>query len=197
MQVTYASKDRLVLVDRPWLFAGMVWAIGLAALWSALTGDVEANGLDPWVGQLFVSAIGFGSCLLAWWAFPFQEIVFDRGRRLIIRRVKRPLAPKVEEVPLAQFEKAVVGSNWDDGNRLERLELVLADRTWPLEWGYSSSKRGKIVEAINSWHAGEAVPGAPLGDARSVTGIIAGDGGSGKGAVSPPGGIPDTRRDLS
>lgn len=217
MKIASSSHDLLVLKDRPWFLGGMIWLVGLAATWAALTGKVEDNGLDPLWGQLLVGSIGLGCCLLAWWAFPFQDIRFDRTRRVIVRHIKRVPGGRREVVPLDEFRRAKVGLHHDDGSRLERLELELEDRTWPLEWGYSSASRGPLADAINGWLAGE-VPkeGWPYdgarakkaGDARArivallkarrtvPASLSARERPAATAAPPPFVGIPDTRRDL-
>ena len=194
MRITQATHDRLVIEDRPWFFAVMVWMIGLAALWAGLTGDIEGNGMPLWAGQLVVGAIGAGCCLFAWWAFPFQDIEFDRRHRRITRKIRRLYASRIEQEDMAGFEMARAGGSWDDGDRLERLELVLANRTWPLEWGYTSAPRARIAAQINRWYRGEDIASGGAGSGEVETDKskpTAAD------AVAPRhSGIPDTRRDL-
>lgn len=153
MEVVQSSEHELVIRDRPWLFGGMLWLMGLAALYAAITGKIEDQGTDPELLRLFVGALGLGACGFAWWAFPFQTFRFDRLRGLFTRRKVRLLHVSEEQLPLAMVEKAMIQSNWSDDTRLERLALVANGAPLPLEVGYGGAGRTGMAETINGWLA--------------------------------------------
>ena len=197
MKVTTSTRDLLVIKYRPWFFGGMIWLIGLSSLWAASFGEVEDNGLPPIIGVGVVGGIGLLCCLFAWAGFSPQDIRFDRKTGTIERRVKRLFAPKSEVVPLAELKRARVGKHSSEGTEMERLELVLEDRTWPMEWGYATVHRAAVVDAINGWMKGEVLD---THRSRLVAALSRSPGPrkvSAQATVPPlMSGIPDTRRDL-
>ncbi|MEM6945605.1 MAG: hypothetical protein AAF565_17820 [Pseudomonadota bacterium] len=81
MQVAEHSADRLVLWDRPWFMAGMVWLSVPTLLAGALLNPHD----DGWGVRLFVALLGIGLGWIGWAKLPFQRFVFDRGAGRVFR----------------------------------------------------------------------------------------------------------------
>lgn len=151
MKIAHVDEAILVIRDRPWLIVLFLWAVGLAALRAALTGDLEANGAPLWTVQLLVGALGLGACGLAWIAFPFQHIVFDRAGGVVMHHVFRLFARQATALPLNDIIAARVEKYWGESAWMERVALETRQGCHALEWGYSGTPRGAIVDTINRW----------------------------------------------
>lgn len=151
MKIAHVSPQYMVIVDRPWLLAGFVWAVGLMMAWNGLFGEIEADGARLWLLHLLFVVLGTGSCAIAWFAFPFQRIIFDRTRGELIHRSARPLFNSEKMLPLAQVSRAKVEKIWGESTWMERAALEVEGEAYPLEWGYCGTPRGDIVAEINRW----------------------------------------------
>ena len=74
MKIVENTDRRLVIVHRPWIIAGMIWGMGLAALYGAVTGKQIHSTAE----HLLVAALGIGMSFAAWYWFAFLRITFDR-----------------------------------------------------------------------------------------------------------------------
>ncbi len=153
MKIEHVSDGVLRIRDRPWLMVLFLWGVGLVALHAGLSGDLDANGAPLWVMRLLVGGLGVGACMLAWIAFPFQHIVFDRARGAMLHRRTRPLMRRATQLELADVLRAEVEKYWGESAWMERVALKTAQGRHVLEIGYSGAPRGLIVDAINDWLA--------------------------------------------
>ncbi|GAB4140845.1 MAG: hypothetical protein Tsb0016_08250 [Sphingomonadales bacterium] len=153
MKIEHVSDAMLTVRDRPWLMVLFLWAVGLAALHAALTGALDSNGAPLWAMRVLVGALGLGACMLAWIAFPFQHIVFDRARYVVLHHRSRPFMGRIMALPLNDIVRAGVEKYWGESAWMERVVLETAQGRHPLEIGYCGAPRGIIVNAINDWLA--------------------------------------------
>ena len=150
MKIAENTDDRLVLVDRTWLIAGVVWLMGLVALYSAVTGA----DMDGWGERLLVLCLGLGACSIAWWFMGFLTITFDRPAGKMVREIHRIGRTSRTEISLATIERArLQAERGESGSRMERLALETADGPVPLELGFSGFGRERFETAINHWLA--------------------------------------------
>ena len=146
MRITHNTAERLIIEDRPWFIAGLVWVLGLAALSAALLGQTDGTG-----ETILVLALGVGACAIAWRFLPFQRFEFDRPNDTFRRRIARVTGAKIEARQLSTIRQAASQGNWSEGARMERVALLTDEEPYPLEFGYSGSSRAEIIEAINAW----------------------------------------------
>lgn len=148
MKIVANTDRRLVIEHRPWFLAGMTYAMGLAALYGAITGK-QINSLAE---HVLVAALGVGVTFAAWYFFAFLRITFDRDRGEFEHLSRRPLGSRSWTVPLNRIRGARVEANWsDDGARLTRLVLETDDGRKPLEYGYGPSDRRALEGQVNEW----------------------------------------------
>lgn len=147
MRVVENTDRRLVIEHRPWFLAGMIWLMGLAALWSAVTGA----DMDGWAERLLVLALGLGTCWAAWYWFAFLRITFEREGGTVEHRAIRPLGSRTRVMDLGIVQGARLEANWSDGARLTRLVLETERGRAPLEFGYSGADRTALEAAVNEW----------------------------------------------
>ncbi|MGI9388475.1 MAG: hypothetical protein ACR2O1_00325 [Boseongicola sp.] len=147
MRVTHKSKEMLVIEDRPWFVAGVVWFLGLAAISSVLTGQMDGIG-----ETILVLALGLGAATIAWHFLPFQRIEFDRTNGKFTRKIARVTGSKWEMRSLTTIRQAASQGDWSEGGtRMERVALLTDDGPYPLEYGFSGTSRAEVIQAINSW----------------------------------------------
>ena len=147
MRITQNTDHRLVIEHRPWALAGIVWLMGLAALYGAAVGN-EAEG--PLV-RAFVGALGLAVCFAAWRWFAFLRITFDRNIGEVEHRAIRPFGTRAKYLALDRVLGARVEAQWSDGVRMTRLALETKDGRAQLEYGYSSGERRALEAAVNEW----------------------------------------------
>ena len=148
MKIVENTDRRLVIEHRPWFLAGATYAMGLAALYGAITGK-QINSLAE---HVLVAALGVGVTFAAWYFFAFLRITFDRDTGQIEHRSLRPLGSRSWFAGLDQVQGARVEARWsDEGARLTRLVLETADGRKPLEYGYGPGDRGALEEQVNEW----------------------------------------------
>lgn len=90
MKITENADRRLVIEHRPWLLAGMVWLMGLAALYTGITEGYT----DSIVERVIVLAVGAGVTFAAWYWFAFLRITFDRDDGKVEHRTPRPIGSR-------------------------------------------------------------------------------------------------------
>ena len=146
MQVVEKTEEKLVIEDRPWFLAGVVWLLGLAALYAAIAGQLRGSG-----ETLLVLALGVGTSVIAWHFMPFQRFEFDRESGTLTRTIARVTGSKKEVRPLSTIRQAASQGNLNDGARLERVALLTDDEPYPLEFGFSGTSRTEVIRAINAW----------------------------------------------
>ncbi len=146
MRVIHETDENLVIEDRPWFLAGVVWFLGLAAMLAALTGQMRGTG-----ETILVLALGLGAAAIAWHFMPFQRLDFDRSSGTFTRTIARVTGKKQETRPLATIQQAASQGSWSEGARMERVALLTDDGLYPLEYGYSGSSRAEVIRAINDW----------------------------------------------
>ena len=147
MRITHESHERLLIEDRPWFVAGMIWFLGLAAISAVLTGQMDSIG-----EALLVLALGIGATAIAWHFLPFQRLEFDRTNNTFTRTIARVTGSKTEVRPLGTIRRAASQSDWSEGGtRMERVALLTDDGTYPLEFGYTGASRSEVIQAINAW----------------------------------------------
>ncbi|MEM7178724.1 MAG: hypothetical protein AAF503_13590 [Pseudomonadota bacterium] len=148
MKIVENTDQRLVIVDRPWLLGGFVWAMGGACLVAALFGTGDAGGFWP---RLFVAGLGLGACWVAWSYLPFLTITFDRSRNAMLHQSHRLFRPGAFTMDFDRIHRARLEATWSDSARLTRVVLEIDGEIVPLEYGFGSADRDHIVEAINEW----------------------------------------------
>ncbi|MEM6636931.1 MAG: hypothetical protein AAF667_13690 [Pseudomonadota bacterium] len=146
MKVVENSQERLVIEDRPWFMWLFLPPMGAGAVITAVAGQYES-----WGETLLVLALGSGVLWVAWKFAPFQRITFDRPSGRLVHRVSRLNGSFSWDKSLAEIERAIDGSYWVDGARLERVVLMTSSGRYPLESGFTGLSRAKVIEAINDW----------------------------------------------
>ncbi|MEO1533343.1 MAG: hypothetical protein AAFU72_14335 [Pseudomonadota bacterium] len=81
MTLGEVSDARLILWDRPWLMAGLVWASVAVCLWGAL---INPHNDGPGL-RAFLVVLAAGLAWIGWAKLPFQRFVFDRAHGQIRR----------------------------------------------------------------------------------------------------------------
>ena len=147
MKIVENTDRRLVIEHRPWVLAGIIWALGLAALYGAITGK-QINSLAE---HVLVAALGVGVTWAAWYWFAFLRITFDRDTGQVEHRSLRPIGSRSKFLDLARITGARIEANWSDGARLTRLVLDTEDGIAALEYGYGSGDRAMLETAVNEW----------------------------------------------
>ncbi len=146
MKIVDNTDRRLVIVHRPWVMAGLIWIMGLAALYGAITG----KQIDSLAEHILVAALGIGVTFAAWYWFAFLRINFDRDKGQVEHRALRPFGSRSKFIDLAKVNGARIEAQWRDNVRLTRLVLETEDGVAALEYGYSSTDRA-VESAINEW----------------------------------------------
>jgi len=148
MRIIENTDHRLVIEHRPWLLAGVLWLMGLVALYSGITGA----DMDGWAERIVVLALGLGTCFAAWYWFAFLRITFDRDTGEVEHHAIRPFGSCRKYLKLDRVKAAQVEANWtDEGARLTRLALDTEDGRAQLEYGYGSADRRALGDAVNEW----------------------------------------------
>ena len=148
MKIVENTFRRLVIEHRPWAMAGIVWALGLAALFGAITGKQIGSLAE----HLLVAALGIGVTFAAWYWFAFLRITFDRDAGQVEHRALRPFGSRSKFVELAKVRGARIEANWNsDGARLTRLVLDTEDGAAALEYGFGGTDRTALETAVNEW----------------------------------------------
>jgi hypothetical protein len=148
MKIVENTDRRLVIEHRPWVLAGIIWAMGLAALYGAITGK-QINSLTE---HVLVAALGVGVTWAAWYWFAFLRITFDRDTGQVEHWSLRPIGSRSKFLDLARITRARIEANWSDGGvRLARLVLDTEDGIAALEYGYGTGDRAMLETAVNEW----------------------------------------------
>jgi hypothetical protein len=148
MKIVENTDRRLVIEHRPWFLAGMIWAMGLAAVYAAVTG----KGMRGPGEHLLVAALGVGVVWVAWYWFAFLRITFDRDTGQVEHRSLRLIGSRSKFLDLTKVRGArIEGNRSDEGARLTRLVLDTEDGTAALEYGYGSGDRAAQETAVNEW----------------------------------------------
>lgn len=148
MRIVEQSDERLVIEHRPWLLAGMLWAMGLAALYAGITGQNMRSTAE----HLLVLALGIGTTFAAWYWFAFLRITFDRGQGTVEHRSLRPFGSRSKYLDLAKVQQARVQlSRSESGGLLRRLVLDTPDGVAALEYGFASGDRAALAAEVNAW----------------------------------------------
>ncbi len=147
MKIVENTDRRLVIVHRPWVMAGLIWIMGLAALYGAITG----KQIDSLAEHILVAALGIGVTFAAWYWFAFLRITFDRDAGQVEHRSLRPFGSRSKFIDLAKVRGARLEANWSENIRLTRLALDTEDGVAALEYGYGSADRTALESAVNEW----------------------------------------------
>jgi len=157
MNVVENTDSRLVIEHRPWLLAGALWLMALAALWAALTGA----DIDSLAERLLVLALGLGTGFAAWYWFAFLRITFDRDRGQVEHLARRPFGSQWKYLDIDRIRRARLEATWDDRVRMTRLLLDTEDGPAQLEYGYTSADRTALEDIVNEWLTRPVGPTAP------------------------------------
>ncbi len=147
MKIVENTDRRLVIVHRPWVMAGIVWALGLAALYGAVTGKQIGSTAE----HVLVAALGIGVTFAAWYWFAFLRITFDRDTGQVEHRSLRPFSSRSKFLDLAKVRGARIQAQWHENARMTRLALDTEDGVAALEYGYGSADREALEAAVNEW----------------------------------------------
>ncbi|MHA1537668.1 MAG: hypothetical protein ACTSUD_08940 [Alphaproteobacteria bacterium] len=147
MKIVENTDRRLVIVHRPWVMAGLIWTMGLAALYGAITGK-QIHSLAE---HVLVAALGLGVTFAAWYWFAFLRITFDRDTGQVEHRALRPFGTRRKFLDLDRVRGARIEANWSENARLTRLALDTEDGVAALEYGFGSGDRAALETAINEW----------------------------------------------
>jgi len=152
MKITYSDNNRLIVEERPWLFA-----IFLAVFILAFAG---AGVAALFQGEVMVALLCAGGVAFIWlFVFIFVrrvQVIFDREEGLIDIRRKTLRRQIRRTLPLAVLKWAQVAESRSSDSTTYRVELVLApghnDGPLPLTNYYSSGERSKreVANAINT-----------------------------------------------
>ena len=146
MKVVAKTDACLVLQDRPWFLAGIVWILGLAALYGGITG----RGIDGWAERALVLALGVGVSAIAWWFFGFLTLTFDLRSGEIQQTFQRLGSTRQNRLALAATDRIATESD-SDTRATTRLILETGSARIPLELGYSGGDRRTLADEINAW----------------------------------------------
>ncbi len=147
MKIVENTDRRLVIEHRPWVTAGIVWALGLTTLYRAITG----KQIDSLTEHILVAALGVGVTFAAWYWFAFLRITFDRDAGQVEHRSLRPFGSRSRFIDLAKVGGARLEAKWSNRVRLTRLALDTDDGVAALEYGYGSADRTALENAVNEW----------------------------------------------
>jgi hypothetical protein len=147
MKIVENTDRRLVIEHRPWVTAGIVWALGLTTLYRAITG----KQIDSLGEHILVAALGVGVTFAAWQWFAFLRITFDRDAGQVEHRALRPFGSRSRFIDLAKVGGARLEARWSNRVRLTRLALDTEDGVAALEYGYGSADRTALETAVNEW----------------------------------------------
>ena len=147
MKVDQKSRDRLVIVSRPWALTIGTSILGAAPIVAAFT-DPEIESLAM---RAFLLLLGLGVTAVAWRLMPFLTLDLDRRAGTVRVTHHRITGNSSFLLALDQIEDAMHLSSWSDSTRMERLALRTKDGPLPLEFGYFSTSRAPIIREINDW----------------------------------------------
>ncbi len=147
MKIVENTDRRLVIVHRPWVMAGIVWTLGLAALFGAVTGKQIGSTAE----HVLVAALGIGVSFAAWYWFAFLRITFDRDTGQVEHRSLRPFGSRSKFLDLDRVRGAKIEAQWSENTRLTRLALDTEDGVAALEYGFGSGDRAALETAVNEW----------------------------------------------
>lgn len=147
MRVETDTPDRLIVVSRTWFLTIATAILGVAPVLGAIF-DPDIGNI--WV-RIFLLTFGLTILWLALWKMPFLTLIFDRPSDTITVTQHRITGNTRRTIPLASVTGAMHQSDWSDNARLERLALKTPDGPLPLEFGYFSTPRQPVADAINAW----------------------------------------------
>jgi len=147
MKIVENTDRRLVIVHRPWVLAGLIWGMGLAALYGAITG--KQIGSVP--EHVLVAGLGIGVTFAAWYWFAFLRITFDRDTGRIEHRSIRPFGSRSKFIELDRVRSARIQAEWTENTRMTRLALDTEDGIAALEYGFAAGDRRALETAVNEW----------------------------------------------
>ena len=147
MKIVENTDRRLVIEHRPWVVAGIMWAMGLAALYAAISGKQITSPGE----HLLVAALGAGLTWAAWYWLAFLRITFNRDTGKVEHRSLRPIGSRSKFLDLAKVRRARTEADWGDSARLTRLVLDTENGVTALEYGYGSGDRAALETAVNEW----------------------------------------------
>ena len=150
MKIREKTPQRLVIIGRPSWLAALLVFFGISCIVQVVTGNIDGT-LNT---ALF---IGMGVILLwyAHYSMPLQKLTFDRTTGKLTREVKRLTGQSVVTIPRSDIRRAVLQPSMGSGSKLERLTLLIGDDLHPMEYGFTSNKRGALVERVNLWLEGK------------------------------------------
>ena len=154
MKITEQSKDHLVVRHVPWFVGGFMAIMGAVALYTSI---FKPESFTNTAEAILVPTLGVALLGGAWWFAAIVTLVFERTGARMTFRESRLLRPSEKIFDLRQVERVQLQANWSDGSRLTRLALRTEDGVTPLETGYTSADRKKIMKAINAWLASETL----------------------------------------
>ncbi len=147
MKIVENTDRRLIIVHRPWVMAGLIWVMGLAALYGAITGKQIGSLAE----HVLVAALGVGVTFAAWYWFASLRITFDRDKGQVEHRSLRPFGSRSKFIDLDKVRGARIEANWSENTRLTRLALDTEDGVAALEYGYGAGDREALETAVNEW----------------------------------------------
>ena len=109
MKIVENTDRRLVIEHRPWVKAGIVWALGLTTLYRAITG----TQIDSLGEHILAAALGVGVTYAAWRWFAFLRITFDRDTGQVEHRALRPFGSRSRFIDLAKVGGGAAGGEME------------------------------------------------------------------------------------
>lgn len=146
MKVVSSTPQRLIIEDRPLLNWALLYSMGTAAIFTAITGWIDGTAQT-----LLVFALGLGALWVAWRLLPFQRFVLDRASGTFTHQIQRLTGHQSWQRPLDDIRRAADEGHWSDGSRLERVTLLTRDGRHALEAGFSGISRAGVIREINDW----------------------------------------------
>ncbi len=147
MKIVENTDRRLVIEHRPWVMAGIVWTLGQAALYGAITGKQIGSLAE----HVLVAALGVGVTFAAWYWFAFLRITFDRDKGQVEHRSLRPFGSRSKFIDLDKVRGARIQAEWHENARMTRLALDTEDGPAALEYGFGGGDREALETAVNEW----------------------------------------------
>lgn len=148
MRITENTPDRLVIQDRPYLSALLLWVAGAASLGFAW------QWRDDLAAATAAGAFGALLILVAWRCLPMITIEFDRAASRVTRRATRITGLSEQRMPLVDVTSAGVKQGFFSTAGIRRLALNPKGRAFFLEYGLASMRRRRMAQDINRWLGG-------------------------------------------
>lgn len=147
MRIVENTPDRLVIKDRPFFTAALLWVAGGAATWF---------GFMMWGGPflafpIVTMASGLILLLLAWRCLPTITVILDRTSNKVTWRATRLTGRTHREMAMRDVHAAGIYRSLFGTGGLRRVALNPKAEAFSLEYGLIGLRRRKLIAEINTW----------------------------------------------